>query len=250
MANTDNLINFLMPSSERTESLYIQLSRSLNSAIQQGLLKPGDALMPERELATKLNMSRITVRKAIDQLVSIGMLKKRQGAGTVVSESVDLVLHKNLSSLNSFTADMKKRGLESYSRIILREEGKASAKEALILNLNEEELVHRLNRVRYLVNEPLLYEIAVIPASIISITSAIDDSLYELLERKKMNPITAKQNIHAIIANDNLADKLEISPGSAVLFVERRGKDANGRVVEYTQSYYRGDRYDYVVELG
>ncbi len=240
MANTDNLINFLMPTNERSESLYKQLSRSLNKAIQQGLLEPGDALMPERELATKLNMSRITVRKAIDQLVDIGMLKKRQGAGTVVSESVDLVLHKNLSSLNSFTADMKKRGLESYSRIILREEGKASAKEALILNLNEEDLVHRLNRVRYLVNEPLLYEIAVIPASIISITSAIDDSLYELLESKNMNPVTAKQNIHAIIADDNLADKLEISPGSAVLFVERRGKDAN----------YRGDRYDYVVKLG
>ena len=250
MTNTENLINFLMPTNERSESLYKQLSRSLNKAIQQGLLEPGGALMPERELATKLNMSRITVRKAIDQLVDIGMLKKRQGAGTVVSESVDLVLHKNLSSLNSFTADMKKRGLESYSRIILREEGKASAKEALILNLNEEDLVHRLNRVRYLVNEPLLYEIAVIPASIISITSAIDDSLYELLESKNMNPVTAKQNIHAIIADDNLADKLEISPGSAVLFVERRGKDANGRVVEYTQSYYRGDRYDYVVKLG
>ena len=92
---------------------------------------------------------------------------------TVVSENVDLVLHKNLSSLNSFTADMKKRGLESYSRVILREEGKASPKEALILNLNEGEFVHRLNRVRYLVNEPLLYEIAVIPASIISISSLI-----------------------------------------------------------------------------
>jgi len=170
MTNTDNLINFLMPSNERNESLYKQLSRALNKAIQQGLLEPGDALMPERELATKLNMSRITVRKAIDQLVDIGMLKKRHGAGTVVSESVDLLLHKNLSSLNSFSVDMKKRGLESYSRTILREEGKASAKEALILNLNEEDLVHRLKRVRYLVNEPLLYEIAVIPASIISIT--------------------------------------------------------------------------------
>jgi GntR family transcriptional regulator len=65
-----------------------------------------------------------------------------------------------------------------------------------------------------------------------------------------MNPVTAKQNIHAIIADDNLSDKLEIKPGSAVLFVERRGKDSSGRVVEYTQSYYRGDRYDYVVELG
>jgi GntR family transcriptional regulator len=250
MGSTENLINFLRPSSDSLESLYIQLSRSLNSAIQEGLLKPGDTLMPERDLATNLKISRITVRKAIDQLVDIGMLIKTQGAGTVVAENVDLVLHKNLSSLNSFTADMKKRGLESHSRIILREEGKASAKEALILNLNEGDFVHRLNRVRYLVNEPLLYEIAVIPASIISITSAIDNSLYELLKSKKKNPITAKQNIHAIIADDDLADKLEVSPGSAILFVERRGKDEKGLVVEYTQSYYRGDRYDYVVELG
>jgi GntR family transcriptional regulator len=250
MGSTENLINFLRPSSDSLESLYKQLSRSLNSAIQEGLLKPGDTLMPERDLATNLKMSRITVRKAIDQLVDIGMLIKTQGAGTVVAENVDLVLHKNLSSLNSFTADMKKRGLESHSRIILREEGKASAKEALILNLNEGDFVHRLNRVRYLVNEPLLYEIAVIPASIISITSAIDNSLYELLKSKKKNPITAKQNIHAIIADDDLADKLEVSLGSAILFVERRGKDEKGLVVEYTQSYYRGDRYDYVVELG
>ena len=250
MANTDNLINFLRPSEDSSESLYKQLSQSLNRAIQEGLLNPGDSLMPERDLALNLKMSRITVRKAIDQLVEIGLLIKRQGAGTVVSENVDLVLHKNLSSLNSFTADMKKRGLESYSRVTLREEGKASAKEALILNLSESAFVHRLNRVRYLVNEPLLYEIAVIPASIISITSAIDNSLYELLESKKVNPVSAKQNIHAIVADDNLADKLEIAPGSAVLFVERRGKDSSGRVVEYTQSYYRGDRYDYVVELG
>ena len=166
MDDTNNLINFLMPSNDRPDSLYKQLSKSLNRAIQQGLLTPGDALMPERELASRLNMSRITVRKAIDQLVEIGLLTKRQGAGTIVAESVDLVLHKSLSSLNSFSADMKKRGLESYSRTILREEGKASSKEALILNLGEDDYVHRLNRVRYLVNEPLLYEIAVIPAPI------------------------------------------------------------------------------------
>ena len=62
--------------------------------------------------------------------------------------------------------------------------------------------------------------------------------VFFILESKKMNPVTAKQNIHAIIADDNLADKLEVNPGSAILFVERKGKDANGRVVEYTQSYY------------
>ncbi len=119
MASTDNLINFLRPSDDSSESLYKQLSRSLNSAIQEGILKPGDALMPERDLATNLKMSRITVRKAIDQLVEIGLLTKRQGAGTVVSENVDLVLHKNLSSLNSFTADMKKEVLSLTQELFL-----------------------------------------------------------------------------------------------------------------------------------
>ena len=69
MATNDNLINFLMPSSDSSESLYKQLSRSLNNAIQEGLLSPGDALIPDRDLATSLKMSIITVRKAIDQLV-------------------------------------------------------------------------------------------------------------------------------------------------------------------------------------
>jgi GntR family transcriptional regulator len=63
--------------------------------------------------------------------LKLALLVKRQGAGTVVSENVDLVLHKNLSSLNSFTADMKKRGLESYSRVVLREEGKGLTKRSL-----------------------------------------------------------------------------------------------------------------------
>ncbi len=119
MASTDNLINFLRPSSDSSESLYKQLSRSLNSAIQEGLLKPGDSLIPERDLATNLKMSRITVRKAIDQLVDIGMLIKTQGAGTVVAENVDIVLHKNLSSLNSFTADMKKEASSLTQELFL-----------------------------------------------------------------------------------------------------------------------------------
>ena len=86
MSNAENLIDFLKPSSDSSESLYKQLSRSLNNAIQEGLLRPGDALIPERDLAASLKMSRITVRKAIDQLVEIGLLIKRQGAGTVVSK--------------------------------------------------------------------------------------------------------------------------------------------------------------------
>jgi len=75
MIETDTLINYLLPSNDSPEPLYKQLSRSLHNAIQKGMLNPGDSLIPERELAHKLSLSRITIRKAIDQLVDIGVLQ-------------------------------------------------------------------------------------------------------------------------------------------------------------------------------
>ena len=63
MTETDTLINYLLPSSDSPESLYKQLSRSLHNAIQQGMLNPGDSLIPERELANKLNYQELLLEK-------------------------------------------------------------------------------------------------------------------------------------------------------------------------------------------
>ena len=250
MINLDTLIEHLRPSPDHYGSLYKQLSQSLNEAIRSKMLNRGDVLPAERELAEKLNISRITVRKAIAELVNIGLLSKQQGAGTVVTDSGDLSLHNNLASLTSFTNQIQSRGLESHSRVVLREEGRASTNEAVILHLEEGAFVHRLSRIRYLGDEPISFETAIVPASIVSINTALEEPLYETLRKNQMHPIKAKQNIQAINADEEIAKKLGIREGSAVLSVERRSQATCGTMVEYTISYCRGDRYDFVVELG
>ena len=249
MTDIQILIDFLRPSKDRPGALYKQLSTSLKSAIEKELLAPNDALLPERILAEKLNISRTIVRMAIDELVAAGLLSKQQGSGTIVVDNSELMLHKTLASLNNFSADMKRRGLEFSSRITSREESPATKKEASILGLEEGDFVHRLNRVRLVSGEPIAYEIATVPASVISIETELRSSLYESLRDQNMCPVMARQSIRALNADEDTAQKLGILPNSAVLFIERRGYIKDGNMVEYTQSYYRGDRYDYTVEL-
>src|SRR5688500_19945056 len=96
-----------------TLPLYQQLQRKLRAAIANRLLGPDDALPPERDLAEELAVSRITVRKAIEGLVEEGLLVRRQGSGTFVSNRVE----KNFSKLTSFSEDMRARGRKPRSEI-------------------------------------------------------------------------------------------------------------------------------------
>ena len=106
------LSQYLRPLDEaHTLPLYQQLQRRLREAIENRILGPDDALPPERDLAEELSVSRITVRKAIDGLVEEGLLVRRQGSGTFVSNRVE----KNFSKLTSFSEDMRARGRKPRS---------------------------------------------------------------------------------------------------------------------------------------
>jgi len=249
MNDVHALVDFLRPSGERPGALYKQLAKSLIQAIKSGLLEAGDCLIAERDLAERLDVSRVTVRKAISELVTDGYLMQRQGAGTMVCESPDSVLHKKLSTLNGFTEDMQKRGFKPKSKLISRQELPATEHEAKVLDLQTDDLICRLSRVRLLDDSPLAYEIAIIPASIIPESMEINVSLYATLAEQNMVPVRATQSIRAVNASPEVAQALNIKIDDAVLFMERQGFAKDDRVVEYTQSYYRGDRYDYTVEL-
>ncbi len=249
MTDIDTLIKFLQPSSKRPGALYKQLANSLTDAIRQSLLQPGNYLIAERDLAHKLNISRVTVRKSISVLVAQGRLIQNQGVGTMVCEQPHGVLHKSLSSLNGFTDDMNQRGFNTKSKLVSRQERQATTHEAMILKLKPTDLICQLSRVRLLNNMPLAFEKAVIPADIIPQNTKVDTSLYATLAEQNMVPVRAAQTIQAVNAAEKIAEQLEIACGDAILFMERQGFAKGGRVVEYTQSYYRGDRYDYTVEL-
>jgi GntR family transcriptional regulator len=225
--------------------LYQQLQRALRHAIETRLLGPNDALPPERDLADDFSVSRITVRKAIDGLVSEGMLMRRQGSGTYVCMRVE----KNFSKLTSFSEDMRARGRNPHSVWLRRSEGTVTPEEALALRSSPGTPVYRFHRIRFADDAPMALECATLLASCLHSVQAVDSSLYEALEAAGNRPVRALQRLRAVLFSAAQAEILHVRENDAGFLVERLGFLEDGRAVEFTQSYYRGDMYDFVAEL-
>ena len=226
--------------------LYQQVQRVLRDAIEQHVLRADDALPAERDLATALAVSRITIRKAIDGLVKEGLLVSRRGSGNFVAGSR---VEKNFAMLTSFSEDMRARGRTPRSTWLRRSEGTVTPEEALVLRLSPGTPVFRFHRIRFADNAPMSVEFVSIVASCLPSLGAVEDSIYAALERVGNRPVRALQRLRALLLSEEHAKLLEAHEGDAGLLVERIGFLRDGRAVEFAQSYYRGDTYDFVAEL-
>ena len=229
--------------------LYQQLHRALRDAIADNRLAAEEALPPERELAEEFGVSRITVRKALDALVGEGMLTRRQGAGTFVAARPEARVEKSFSKLSSFTEDMISRGRRPESVWLSRSAGAVTPEESLTLGLSPGSEVYRFNRIRYADGEPMALEYSTVPGFCLPNEKAVGESLYEALGQHLARPVRALQRLRAILFLGEKAKLLGVTEGSPGLLIERRGFLRDGRPVEFTQSYYRGDAYDFVAEL-
>jgi GntR family transcriptional regulator len=225
--------------------IYVRLAAGLREAIQAGQLSPGSSLPAERELAQELGLSRQTVRRAVEQLEGEGLLRGRHGSGTYVMSRII----EPLSLLASFSDDMKRRGYVPGSTWLSREVVQANAEEAMALGLSLNDLVMRGARVRTANGEPMAVEHASVNVQSVGGTPDFGDSLYAAMRRHGAAPVRALQRIHAAVADAGTAQLLDIAIGAAVLETERRSFTQEGRAVELTRSVYRGDLYDYVVEM-
>ena len=226
--------------------LYLQLQKVLRDAISNQIVVMDDAIPTERDLATEFEVSRITVRKAIDGLVGEGLLNRRRGAGTFVTGAR---VEKSFSKLSSFSEDMLSRGRRPSSAWISKASGAVTPEEALSLGLSPGSLVYRFQRIRYADEVSMAIEHSTIPGYCLPSAAVVQDSLYDALEKSGYRPIRALQRLRAIAFNGDQAELLGIKAGQPGLFIERRGFLADGRAAEFTQSYYRGDAYDVVAEL-
>jgi GntR family transcriptional regulator len=229
----------------KSQPLYQQLQRAIREAIEKRVLVADDALPPERQIAADLAVSRITVRKAIDGLVDEGLLVRRQGSGNFVAARIE----KNFAKLTSFSEDMRSRGRVPHSEWLRRSEGAVSPEEALTLGLSPGAPVYRFHRLRFADDAPMCLEFATIAAECLPSLDAVDDSLYEALEKAGNRPVRALQRLRALLLNAEQAKLLHARDGAAGLLVERVGFLRDGRAVEFCQTYYRGDVYDFVAEL-
>lgn len=225
--------------------LYRRLENALRDALRTDVLKPNQALPPERELASDLSVSRITVRKALDTLVGEGLLVRRQGAGTFVAGRVE----KQFAKLSSFTEDMAARGRVARSEWMLRAAGEVTPEEALTLGLGPGAPVLRFNRVRYADDVAMALEYSTIAGYGLAGPEVVESSLYAALEATGNRPARALQRLRAVLFDAEQAALLGVKPGAPGLYIERRGFLDDGRIIEATRSWYRGDAYDFVAEL-
>ncbi|WP_102796393.1 GntR family transcriptional regulator [Bowmanella denitrificans] len=235
----------LPPNLDDATPLYRQLAAHIRQLIADGVVKSGQALPAERELMEISGTSRVTVRKALEQLIDEGLLVRRQGAGTFIAPSRE----QSGQRLTGFSADAKSRGESPSSVWLVKSLANATEDEAKHLGLNEGEPVMRFSRLRLSDGEPLAIEHAVIPGNTLPSPDVVLDSLYQALREYGKHPSKGTQKLRASLASPIEAGLLTIKDGSEVLRIERQTYLNDGSVVEYTRSVYRGDKYVFVSEL-
>lgn len=211
-------------------------------------LGPDVAIPSERELMTTYDVSRATVRKAIDNLVAGGLLHRIQGKGTFVARPrVESRLH-----LASFSQDMLRRGLTPSTRLLRVDEERPPAQVAKALRLGARGTAWRIDRIRLADGQPMAIEQGWYPTSLLPDLDAEDlsGSLYTLFDvRYGLVIDAAEQTLWGEAAEGATARRLE-APVHTPLLVFRRVSSAAGRPLEYVVSRYRGDHYQVQMTLG
>ncbi len=215
----------------------------LLALIEDGL-GPHDKLPTERQLADMLNVSRLTVRRALGDLTTENLVYRVQGSGTFVRPSR---IAKSIE-LTSFSEDMRSRGLVPGSSAIEVYEEPAGAQLAAVLELSPGTPVTSVRRVRTADGAPMCLEQIQVPTHVAPGLTREDlaGSLYELLAARYGIVIDrADQSIRATVLDADDADRLGVPAYSPAFEVRRIAIDNRGRPIERAVSLYRGDRYSY-----
>ena len=209
----------------------------------------GEAIPSERQLSTELGVSRLTVRAALDDLVREGFLERRHGAGTFVSEPK---IAQELT-MTSFTEDMQRRGMVPSSKTLELKTVAAGARLGRLLHVSPSEQIVVVTRLRYADRETMAIETLHVAEPLVPGLTAKDleqHSFYELLEERfGIIVVGGSQAIEPTVTNEEESAALGVPLHSPAFLFERTTKAADGRIVEYVRSIYRGDRYRLVSDL-
>ncbi|THK36598.1 GntR family transcriptional regulator [Ensifer sp. MPMI2T] len=225
--------------------LYKRLKSAIETAIRSNTLRAGAALPGERVIADAFSLSRVTVRKALALLEEEGLLNRRHGFRTEVGSRVE----KSLSTLTSFSEDIRARGLTPGCIWLSRQISRPSPAEMMALGVAGNTNVIRMKRVRTADSVPIAVEISAVPVRFLPSPDLVGDSLYEALEARGFLPQRAIQRMRSRAASEEDARHLDCDVGAPLLMTERRCFLADGQIVEYCETRYKGDVYDFVFEL-
>ncbi len=230
--------------------LYHQLKEVLKKQIENGELKQGERLPSEIELINTYEVSRTTIREAVNDLVQNGYLVRKRGVGTYVATPK----HSQwvLENLSSFAEELEQKGLSSKTEVLSLEKIQSGLELKSIFGSEYTEF-YSLERLRYVDEKPAVVVTTYVPVSLAPGLEEIDlseNSLYKtLLNTYKLDIHHANRTILATNVEDKDATLLEVPPNSAIQLIETVAYLSDGTPFEYSVSRNRADLSSFKASL-
>ena len=230
--------------------LYHQIKQDIKAKIKNNEYKVNEPIPSESELISFYNVSRMTVRLAIEELEKEGFVKKIQGKGTFVKKKK---LTQELNSISSWSETVKSQGIIADTKVLEAKELEATEEIAEQMQIPPGTLLYSIRRIKSVEEEPIgisqVYLVASLVPGIIN-DAGISDSIYVVMETKyNIELSTASEIVEACAASEEEAALLNIKTGEPVLSVTRLTTDIFGRRIEYSKIISRADMYAYKVFL-
>jgi DNA-binding GntR family transcriptional regulator len=226
--------------------LYHQMAKAIEKDIETGALTPGERLENEVTLARRLRVSRPTARRALQELVDLGMLVRKRGVGTQVAP---VRVHRRVD-LTSLFDDLAGSGRNPSTKVLEYSVGPGTPEISSVLEIPLGAEVVTVTRLRYADGEPLALMNNHLALEIAPTYEELNDvGLYEALRGRGIEIHMAQQNIGARTATSTEARILDEKPKAALLTMERTAYDAAGRAIEHGMHIYRASRYSFSTTL-
>lgn len=234
---------------EKSQSLHAYIKEELLDRIKAGKYMPGEKIPTELDLCKDFDVSRTTVRTALNQLTLEGYLSRIQGKGTFVAEQkVKQALSNTIKRYSDQIAVQGKKGIVSLVNISV-----IPANDMLqhLLDVSVNAPIQRIERVRKADGEPTQYEIAYIPWDVAPgiAREHAESSLYaSLSDNFDVRIAKTTETIEIALADERTSKHLNCEVGMPCFYMETIAEDKKGNKVEFSRSYFRGDKTNFTIE--
>ena len=229
--------------------IYMQIVDTLLERIEQGELAPGDRVGAERSLAKQFGVNRRTIRQALEVLERRGLVERRQGSGTFISEPR---IERGAAEFFHFTERIRQRGLAAGSQVLNLERVSPSPLVAAELELSSTAEIYRCHRLRTVNGRPVLIETFALPVDLVPGLEVFDfatRSVYEVMRTEyDVHVEYARQSLEAVALSEIEAQWLATEPGAPAMLERRLAFDHRGRPVDFGTDLYRGDWVRFVTD--
>lgn len=226
-------------------AVFEDIANEIKLLIHDGTYNMNQKLPSEYDLAKQFDVSRLTIRKAIDLLIKQNIVVKHRGRGTYPMNYTSKI-QSGRDGLVSFTESAKLYGKTSSSKIIVFDEQPNVPKEVLDnLDTSEEDIIH-LARLRYFDHDPMTVEELYIPKKYLTFQkiNELEHSLFSIIE-KQVDISYSHQEVEATLVDEKLHHLMELAIGDPILLVKTLTFSAAGLPILFDNSYYRADKYSF-----